>query len=59
METPTYTVARERATWTRWDAEAHRFRTSHPTVYTVHENGEPVKTCDTAREAHEWIKAQS
>lgn len=59
MDTPTYTVVRERVTWIRWDPKALRNRTSHPTVYTVHEDGEPVKSCDTAREADEWIKAQS
>lgn len=59
VTTPTYSVTREQVTWTRWDARARRNRVSHPTVYTVHEDGEAVKTCDTVREANEWIAAQS
>jgi hypothetical protein len=59
MGSPTYTVTRERVTWTRWDVKVHRTRISHPVVYTVHEDGEPVKTCNTKHEALAWIEAQS
>ncbi len=53
-----YTTVREQVTWTRWDPELRRNRTSHPWVWTVRENGKDVKCCDTKAEAQAWINAQ-
>jgi hypothetical protein len=54
----TYTIVRERVTWIRWDPKALRNRTSHPTVWTVQEDGVDVYTADTKRDAEAWIAAQ-
>ena len=53
-----YTITRERVTWARWDATTLRTRISHPVVFTVAEDGTPIKTCDTRAEAQQYVKDQ-
>ena len=48
-------VTRERVTWTRWDAQLMRNRTSHPWQYVVTEPDGCQRFFDTRPEADEWI----
>lgn len=55
-----YAVKRERVTLVGAGYDrSGRPKITHPTVYTVAENGDDVRSFDTRREADEWIANQS
>lgn len=48
---------RVQITWSRWDKEALRNRTSHPFVYRVIEPDGYERIFDSKLEAEDWIRA--
>ena len=53
-----YTVTRERVTWTRWDPQLLRNRTSHPWQYVVTDPDGYQRCFDKRGEADDWIRGQ-
>jgi hypothetical protein len=53
-----YGLFRQKVSWTRWDAEALRNRTSHPIVWYVTEPDGYERSFGTKAEAIRWIDDQ-